>query len=46
MFSCTFPLFSTQKCSFFFEKKGENWFAALTNIAILKTQNYWREMIM
>ena len=25
--------------------KGENWFAPLTNIAILKTQNYWREMI-
>ena len=25
--------------------KGENWFAALTNIAILKTQKYWREMI-
>ena len=21
--------------------KGENWLAALTSIAILKTQNYW-----
>ena len=39
-----FPFFSTQTCSFFFNK-GEDWFAALTNIAILKTQNYWWEMI-
>ena len=30
---------------FFSLNKGENWFAALTNIAILKIQNYWREMI-
>ena len=31
---------------FFSLNKGEDWFAVLTNIAILKTQlqNYWREM--
>ena len=25
--------------------KDENWFAALTNVVILKTPTYWREMI-
>ena len=25
--------------------KFENWFAAATNMAILKTQSYWREVI-
>ena len=32
-FSCSISIFSTQTCSFL---KGEDWFAALTNLAILK----------
>ena len=38
-------LFFRHKHVLFPFNKGENRFAALTNITILKTQNYWREMI-
>ena len=37
--------FLRHKYAVFSLNKGENWFAALTSIAILKTQNYLREMI-
>ena len=30
----------------FLSKKKQNWFNAFADFAILKTQNYWREMIM
>ena len=47
MFSCraTIVFDTNSRVVFFSLKKGENWFAARTNVAILKTQNYRREMI-
>ena len=43
MCPCSNSILFRHQHAFFFNK-GENWFAALTNIAILKTQNYCREM--
>ncbi len=38
VFSCSIFIFATKTCCFFSFNKNKNWFAALTNAAILKTK--------